>query len=328
MTYLDQGMVPNCFDERGGKPLYNSIDASLWFIIAAERYARQADRQGDLAAQAFWREQLLPACRSIMRRYADGTRFDIHADSDHLLTGGSIDTQLTWMDAKLGQEVITSRYGKAVEINALWHSAHGILARRMRSIDQHQAESYAQLADKIAESFRQTFWNDRFGWLNDVVNDRGVDASLRPNQLLAVSLPYSPLRGDQQRAVVDVCREKLLTPFGLRTLSPDDPRYRRRYGGCSESRERAYHQGTVWAWLIGPFIEAWLKTAENPDDAVTQARSWLAAFDGHLNRAGLGQISEIFDGHEPHTPRGCFAQAWSIAEVLRAKQLVEEAAEK
>lgn len=330
---LRNGMVPNRFDDYGRDPHYNSMDASLWFVVAAERYlaAVQADSDNPAEAaqaEAFWADVLEPACDEILRRYARGTDFHIHAVGDGLLVGGGRNTQLTWMDAKLGEEVITSRWGKAVEINALWHSAHRILATRCEASDPQKARNYAATADVIAESFRQTFWNAQVGWLNDCVNDDGVDASLRPNQLLAVSLPGSPLTDDQQRAVVDVCRKQLLTPMGLRSLSPDDPRYRRRYGGSWESRERAYHQGTVWAWLIGPFVEAYLKVedAANHPPAVERARQDLAGFDGHLNEAGLGQVSEIFDAQAPHTPRGCYAQAWSLAEVLRAKLLVQTCA--
>lgn len=327
---LRNGMVPNRFDDYGREPHYNSIDASLWFVIAAHRYlsaVRNDTDNGDERhlAESFWREVLRPACDEILRGYASGTDFHIHTVGDGLLVGGGRNTQLTWMDAKLGEQVITSRWGKAVEINALWHSAHRILAEHARKDDPQKARNYAHTAEVIAESFRQTFWNEQVGWLNDCVNDDGVDASLRPNQLLAVSLPHSPLTADQQKAVVDICRKKLLTPLGLRSLSPDDPRYRRRYGGSWESRERAYHQGTVWAWLIGPFIEAYLQVegATTNPPAVKRAQGYLAGFDGHLNDACLGQVSEIFDGDPPHTPRGCCAQAWSVAEVLRARQLVK-----
>jgi predicted glycogen debranching enzyme len=313
---LSEGMIPNRFDDFSGAAHYNSIDASLWFILAAERYIHAADDD------VFCWEELLPACREILRCYTAGTRFGIGAADDGLLVGGSDETQLTWMDAKLGQTVITSRAGKAVEVNALWYCAHRILADRLAVADKDAAAEYAGAAETIGEAFVKTFWNEQFGWLNDCVGEHGPDASLRPNQIFAVSLPHSPLDAHKQRTVVKVVQENLLTPFGLRTLSPADPRYRRRYGGSWESRDRAYHQGTVWAWLIGPFIEAYLKV-EGPAGAA-QAKKWLAGFDGHLKAAGLGSVSEIFDGDAPHTPRGCFAQAWSVAEVLRAKMLVAE----
>jgi predicted glycogen debranching enzyme len=318
--HLRGGMIPNRFDDYGGAPHYNSADASLWFCLAAERYVRATE---DLA---FWHEVLLPACESIVTHYTRGTEFDIRADADSLLTAGRPGTQLTWMDAKLGEEVLTSRWGKAVELNALWYCIHRILADRCREADLSQADHYADSADRIATAFQNAFWNEQFQWLNDVVNDEGPDASLRPNQIFAVSLPHTPLTPPQQRSVLRAISDCLLTPFGLRTLSPKDLRYRSRYAGCAESRERAYHQGTVWAWLMGPFIEAYLKVedAVNNPQAVARAREWLVELDGHLHQAGLGQISEIFDGTEPHAPRGCFAQAWSVAEVLRANLLVAE----
>lgn len=322
--HIDEGMIPNRFDDYAGPPHYNSIDASLWFVLAAWRY-RQASHDTD-----FFQKTLLPACETIVNRYHDGTRFGIHAAADSLLWGGDADTQLTWMDAKLGDEAITARYGKTVEINALWYAAHRILAAGFARSDAEKAARYAAQADFIAMAFNQVFWNEKFGWLNDVVNDVGADASLRPNQIFAVSLPFSPLPADRQKAVLGAVETNLLTPVGLRTLSPADPRYRRRYGGSCESRERAYHQGTAWAWLLGPFIEAYLHVhaGENATTAAkkkarAQAKHYLAEFDTHLDKAGVGSVNEIFDGDKPHNPRGCFAQAWSVAEVLRAKCLVE-----
>ena len=315
--HLSDGMIPNCFDDYGASPHYNSIDASLWFVIAAERYI-QASGDTD-----FWKDTLLAVCDTILRSYREGTSFDIHADADGLLTGGSEQTQLTWMDAAFRGETVTPRHGKAVEINALWYCAHRIMADRCRGSDKELGRHYADLADTMAPAFERLFWNDHYQCLLDCVNDELMDASIRPNQIFAVSLPYSPLGLEQQRSVVDVVRRHLLTPRGLRTLSPDDPDYRPRYEGSPELRDRAYHQGTVWAWLIGPFIEAYLKV--NPDDrhAAENAEQWLAEFDEHLSEAGLGYVSEIFDGDPPHRPRGCIAQAWSVAELLRAKSLVQ-----
>jgi predicted glycogen debranching enzyme len=326
--FLNNGMIPNRFDDYGGPPHYNTVDASLWFVTAAERYIRAVEDAGE-GDGGFWKDELLGVCRAILEQYAAGTEFFIHAAEDGLLWAGNHDTQLTWMDAKLGKEIITARFGKAVEINAMWANAHRFLADRLGAVDPAAAKDFAAKSEQIDESFRRVFWNDQFGWLNDVVNDFGADASLRPNQILAVALPHSPLSDEQQRAVVDVVEAGLLTPMGLRTLSPRDPRYRRRYGGCSESRERAYHQGTVWAWLIGPFIEAYLKVhraAETPD-VQAKARKMLSGFEQHIQQAGLGSVSEIFDGDWPHHPRGCFAQAWSVAEVLRARRMVERMGE-
>jgi len=315
--HLSNGMIPNRFDDRGASPHYNSIDASLWFIIAAERYIQAG---GDIS---FWKDTLLAVCDTILKAYRKGTSFDIHADADGLLTGGSNKTQLTWMDAALGTETVTSRYGKAVEINALWYSAHRIMAQRCGGADESLGRHYADLADIIAPAFERVFWNDKDQCLYDCVSDELTDASIRPNQIFAVSLPHSPLGPDKQRAVVETVRRHLLTPRGLRTLSPDDPRYKGRYEGSPELRDRAYHQGTVWAWLAGAFIEAYLKVNAGDREAVEQAGRWLGQFDEHLSEAGMGYISEIFDGDQPHRPRGCIAQAWSMAEVLRAKCLLQ-----
>ncbi|MBS3735077.1 MAG: glycogen debranching enzyme family protein [Phycisphaerae bacterium] len=328
-TFADRiadGLVPNRFDDYGDAAHYNSIDASLWFIVAAERFCRAT---GD---DAFWRQVLLPAAQAILTSYAGGTRFDIRADADMLLTGGSRHTQLTWMDAKLGDEVVTPRHGKAVEVNALWHSANRIVAARAKGADDALADRFAEQAALIARAFGKAFWNADAGCLYDCLTDGQADASLRPNQILAVSLPYSPLTREQQRGVVSAVERHLLTPAGLRTLAASDSRYRRRYGGSWESRDRSYHQGTVWAWLIGPFVEALLKSAADDGDpvaprrvppfALERARAVLAPFDGQLTQAGLGFISEIFDAEAPHTPRGCIAQAWSVGEVLRARRLL------
>ncbi len=317
--HVADGMIPNRFDDYANSAHYNSIDASLWFILAADRYVRATNDR------AFWGEVLRGPCETILRYYREGTRFDIRADSDMLLTGGSHLTQLTWMDAKLGEEVVTPREGKAVEINALWYCAHRILAEQLGQSDPAGAREYAALAAVIGAAFEGAFWNEPFQWCNDCISSAGPDATLRPNQIFAVSLPYSPLREERQRRVVAVIQDLLLTPMGLRTLSPDDPRYRRRCAGSWESRDRAYHQGTVWAWLIGPFIEAYLKVEHNRPPAVAQAKAWLAGFEEHLREAGIGHISEIFDGDSPHTPRGCIAQAWSVGEVLRARMLVKQA---
>jgi len=316
--HLGGGMVPNRFDEYSSAAHYNSIDASLWYVAAADRYAEAGDDAD------FWRHFLMPTCDAILRAYQQGTQFDIHADADGLLTGGSHRTQLTWMDAALGDEVVTSRNGKAVEVNALWYHAHRVMAQRCRGIDDALADHYAHQADLIAPAFVQAFWCEDGRYLYDCVGPGGSDASIRPNQIFAVSLPHSPLAPDQQADVVRTVTQHLLTPRGLRTLSPADERYRGRYGGSWESRDRAYHQGTVWAWLIGAFTEAYLKVEDYTPFALAQARQWLDGFDDHLHEACLGQINEIFDGDSPHAPCGCVAQAWSVAEVLRARQLVRK----
>lgn len=315
---IDQGMVPNRFDDYSPAAHYNSIDASLWFIIAGDRFL---DAGGD---RGFWHSVILPASQTILRHYHDGTRFDIRADADGLLVGGSQQTQLTWMDAKLGNEVVTPRQGKAVEVNAMWHCAQAMLARRLQDLgDAAGAAQYRQQAQTIAAAFNATFWNEQAGCLFDCVNDGSADASIRPNQLLAVSLPHSPLDSQRQRRVLDVVTDQLLTPYGLRSLSPHDDRYRRRYGGSWESRDRAYHQGTVWAWLIGPYIDAYLAVNGATSFTVAHCRKLLGPLADHLAHACLGQVNEIFDGDWPHEPRGCFAQAWSVGELLRVRLMLE-----
>ncbi len=313
---VDDGMVPNFFNERGGPPGFNSIDASLWFVVAADRYVAASGNE------RAWRNDLSPAVERILQAYHDGTRFDIHADADDLLAGGDELTQLTWMDTELdapaGRRPVTPRHGKAVEVNALWHAALRIAARRCQP-----GEHYADLAEHVAAAFAPTFWNEQAGCLFDCVRGEVKDPAVRPNQILAVALPDCPLLPERQRSVVEVVRRELLTPMGLRTLAPGDGQYRGRYGGSWEARDMAYHQGTVWPWLMGSFVEAWLKVNGFSAAAREQARRWLAGFDAHLAEAGLGYVSEIFDGDPPHAPCGCIAQAWSVAEILRAKRLVE-----
>jgi predicted glycogen debranching enzyme len=309
---IDQGMIPNCFNEYGSTPLYNSIDASLWFVLACDRYARES---GD---EATWRNELAPAVEQILAAYHDGTRFYIHADGDGLLCGGDPTTQITWMDAQFDNRPLTPRWGKCVEINALWHAA--LLAAGRRGLRPGSLDPLS-LARQVGAAFGPTFWNEARGCLFDCVGPDWKDDTIRPNQIIAVSLPDCPLPAEQKRSVVEVVRRELLTPYGLRTLAPADVRYRGRIGGSVESRERAYHQGNVWPWLIGPFIEAYLRVRDFSPAAKSQANQWLSAFDDHLRQTCLGSISEIFEGDAPHHSAGTIAQAWSVAEVLRAKRL-------
>jgi predicted glycogen debranching enzyme len=296
--HVSQGMIPNHFDDYTNQPSYNTVDASLWFIHACFAYLRTT---GD---EAGFRGRLLPACQAIRDGYRQGTRFDIRMDADGLITAGNPDTQLTWMDARCDGVSFTPRHGKAVEINALWYNALKLLGDE-------------ELAARVRESFVRTFWINPFRGLFDCVHDQHVDASVRPNQIFAVSLPHSPLEPAQQSAVVETVRRELLTPYGLRTLSRNHPNYHGRYTGPQFQRDRAYHNGTVWSWLIGPFLEAYLRIHGHSADAQRQARVWLQPLLDHMHKACLGQISEIFEGDEPHRPVGCPAQAWSVAEVLR-----------
>ncbi len=315
--YISAGMIPNRFDDYATSAHYNSIDASLWFIIAADRYL---EATGDMD---FWRDTLMPAANAILSGYRNGTDFGIGADAEGLLTGGSEKTQLTWMDAALGDEIVTPRHGLAVEINALWYAAHRIMAHRCVSFNKHSTAEYAARSELIGPAFCRAFWNDQAGCLYDCITEQIPDDAIRPNQIFAVSLPHSPLPPEKQARVVAVVQEKLLTPMGLRTLSPEDPRYRAHYEGSLADRDRAYHQGTVWAWLMGHFIEAYLKVNNSSSESLAQASRWLEGFDEHIRQAGLGYISEIFDAEPPHEPRGCIGQAWSVSEILRAKLLVQ-----
>jgi predicted glycogen debranching enzyme len=243
---------------------------------------------------------------------------------DGLLRSGAEGVQLTWMDAKVGDWVVTPRTGKAVEIQALWYNALCHLEKIAARLGDQSTSDYSRnLAERANSSFNQKFWNEASDCLFDVLHDdETTNAAIRPNQIFAVSLPYSMLQPERARSVVHIVERELLTPYGLRSLAPSHPDYRGRYEGDSLSRDGAYHQGTVWAWLIGPFITAYLKVHGRTPENIQQAREWLRAFREHLSDAGLGQVSEIFDGDPPHTPRGCIAQAWSVAELLRCE--VEE----
>ncbi|MHC4157388.1 MAG: amylo-alpha-1,6-glucosidase, partial [Planctomycetota bacterium] len=256
--------------------------------------------------------------------FQKGTRFGICADSDGLVTGGSEETQLTWMDAKCHGIAFTPRYGKAVEINALWYNNLCCLARFYEERDVETAERFKSMSHTVAESFCKLFWNEAAGYLNDcVLPDGSQDASLRPNQIFAVSLPFSALSAERQKRVVEVVQNNLLTPYGLRTLNVEDSRYRGEYTGPQRERDEAYHQGTVWPYLIGPFVEAYLKVNNFSRESKSKAAEFIQPLLQNLTEdACVGQVGEIFDGNAPHHPKGCFAQAWSVAELIRAYQLV------
>ena len=309
---VSQGMLPNRFPDSGETPEYNSADATLWFFEAIRAYLKYT---GD---ETFVRERLYPQLKDIVDWHVRGTRYGIHVDADGLLACGEPGVQLTWMDAKVGEYVVTPRTGKPVEIQALWFNALRImedLARRFA--DTSAATLFAELAAEASKAFNARFWNDVTGSLYDVVENGHADGSMRPNQIFAVSLPYTMLPPERASAVVKTVEEELLTPMGLRTLSRHDPRYRARYEGGVTERDTAYHLGTVWPWLMGPFITAYLKVNQRSEAARQQAEKWLAGFSEHVTAAGLGHICEIADGEYPHTPRGCIAQAWSVAEILR-----------
>lgn len=311
------GLIPNLFPEGENQGLYHTADATLWFFHAIHRYVGVT---GDHAIL----QTLLPVLRDIHDHHVRGTRFGIGVDvSDGLLRQGEEDYQLTWMDAKVGDWVVTPRRGKAVEINALWYNAQRVLEDFLReSGDLAAADALAAEAGRTAESFNRRFWNEKTGCLFDVVDGpEGDDAAVRPNQLLSFSLPHPVLASERWPAVLAVVEEQLLTPVGLRTLSPRHPDYKASYAGDIRSRDAAYHQGTVWPWLIGPFIDAWLKV--HPGDRAG-ARRFLDGLLVQLDSTAIGSISEIFDAEPPYRARGCIAQAWSVAEVLRALLLTDD----
>ncbi|HSW44484.1 MAG TPA: amylo-alpha-1,6-glucosidase, partial [Phycisphaerae bacterium] len=262
-----------------------------------------------------------PTCRRVVEAFRRGTLFDIRMDGDGLIACGNPGTQITWMDAKWGDTIFTPRHGKPVEINALWYHALRILAARTVRTDEAGGRELEELADRVQRSFAAVFWNDSQSCLYDVVREDFRDPAVRPNQIFAVSLPHSPLSRDQQWAVVTCVERELSTPYGLRSLSPRSPGYRGRYEGNSYERDGAYHQGTVWAWLIGPYVEAYLRVRNFSPRAKQEMRDTLLPLVEHLDEAGLGSVSEVFDGDPPHRPGGCFAQAWSVAELLRAWRL-------
>ncbi len=311
LGYLDQGLIPNRFPDAGEVPAYNTCDATLWMFQAVHEYQRAG---GD---PSFF----FGAAREILDSHHRGTHYDIRVDpEDRLLRAGSAGTQLTWMDAKVGDWVVTPRHGKPVEINALWYNALRLSAKWLAdpALDVE--------ADAMAQSFRARFWNPQRGCLFDVLDgDPAASAKLRPNQILAVSLPHSPLTAEQQRAVVAVVERELLTPFGLRTLERGDPDYKGRYRGSPLERDGAYHQGTVWPWLIGPFVEAYLRVNGRSAESLAHVRGILEPLSNEFARSGLGSLAEVYDGDEPHQPGGCPAQAWSVSEWLRATALANPA---
>jgi predicted glycogen debranching enzyme len=309
--YVKDGLIPNMFPDGSNKGLYHTADATLWFFHALERYFEFA-KDDDMLVE------LLPVLHDIIDKHERGTRFGIRVDpKDHLLTQGEEGYQLTWMDAKVDDWVVTPRRGKAVEINALWHNALCNVARWTESIrGAPAAKGFAESAAKVRESFNARFWNPKRGYLFDVIDgDQGDSDLCRPNQVLAISLENPVLAREHWAAVMKAVEEQLLTPVGLRSLAPGAPDYKERYFGDLRARDAAYHQGTVWGWLIGPYIDAWLKL--HPGEGV-QARKLLDGLVAHLDEFGVGSVAEIFDATEPYTPRGCIAQAWSVAEMLRS----------
>jgi len=309
--YVRDGLIPNMFPEGENQGLYHTADATLWFFHAVARYLKVTGDRGTLAA-------VVPILLDIVEHHVKGTRFGIGVDpADGLVRQGQEGYQLTWMDAKVDGWVVTPRRGKAVEINALWYNALRLLEAWTREEGRAgDAGRLGMLAERTYRSFNERFWYAEGGYLYDVVDAEtgGNDTACRPNQVLAISLDHPVLDRARWAAVMEVAQHRLLTPVGLRSLAPGHPDYKAKYDGDLRARDAAYHQGTVWAWLIGPFVDAWLKL--HPGE-LARARSFLQGFVPHLGEACIGSISEIFDAEAPYTPRGCVAQAWSVAEVLR-----------
>jgi predicted glycogen debranching enzyme len=329
---VSEGMLPNRFPEGGDRPEFNAVDASLWFVAAAQAYCDRVDRargdaRDDVDDADDARERMMTAVQQILEGYARGTRYGIRLDDDGLLACGEPGVQLTWMDARVGDRVITPRTGKPVEVQALWLNA--LLTGAAR--DSRWREIY----ERGRAAFAARFWNDADGCLYDVVDvdhQAGrVDASCRPNQIFAVGgLAHAMIDGDRARRIVDTVERRLLTPLGLRTLAPGSPGYEPAYGGGPDRRDAAYHQGTVWPWLMGAFVEAWLRVRARTDaetterDAVNEAREhFLAPLMRHLDEAGIGHVSEVASAESPFTPGGCPFQAWSLGELLRILEMLE-----
>ncbi len=305
--YIDRGMLPNRFPDSGEQPEYNTVDATLWYFEAIRAYHEATGDDNFIV-------ELFPVLTEIIDRHIRGTRYNIHVDSeDGLLFSGEKGVQLTWMDAKVGDWVVTPRTGKAIEVNALWYNALRTMVKIAKRINE-PCKVYESMAELALRGFGR-FWNENDLYCYDVIDGPdGNDPTLRPNQIFAVSLPESPLKTAQQKAVVDICALRLITSHGLRSLDSRDPKYQGHYGGDQFHRDSAYHQGTVWGWLLGPFVLAHLKVYKDP----IRAREFIEPMCNQLFTHGLGTLSEIYDGDAPFSPRGCIAQAWTVAEVLRA----------
>jgi predicted glycogen debranching enzyme len=308
--YVRDGLIPNMFPEGTKEGLYHTADATLWFFHAIHRYLVATGDRSTL-------RQLLPKLKSIIQHHVEGTHFGIGVDpTDGLLRQGADGYQLTWMDAKVDDWVVTPRRGKPVEINALWYNALRLITDWLRDEGDPMALETHEHADRARTAFNQRFWYAEGGYLYDVIDgEGGDDPACRPNQIFAISLDHPVLDAERWPAVFDIVRDRLVTPVGLRSLAPGHRDYKAQYYGDLRSRDAAYHQGTVWGWLVGPFVDAWLKV--NPDDTAG-ARRCLDGFEAHLSEGGVGTLSEIFDAEQPYTPRGCIAQAWTVAEALRA----------
>lgn len=305
---VSMGMLPNRFQDNGEAPEYNNVDGTLWYFIAVYKYIQET---GDIR---FVLDDILPVLKEIINWHRKGTRYNIHDEADGLLYSGEEGVQLTWMDAKVGDWVVTPRRGKAVEIQALWYNALRIYGDLLSlNKEEMEASVIAEQAVLVQQSFTQQFWNAEDNCLYDVIDGDLKDKSIRPNQLFAISLPYPLIGGKKAKAVLKIVEEKLYTPVGLRSLPAEDPRYIGIYGGDAMHRDSSYHQGTVWSWLLGAYVDSVMRVTNQK----SKAKKVTDAFKYHLNEGCIGSVSEIFDADAPHYPRGCVAQAWGVAEVLR-----------
>jgi len=305
------GMLPNRFQDNGEEPEYNNVDGTLWYFIAVYKYLQTTNDKD------FVFHTILPVLKDIIDWHYKGTRYNIHVSADELLYAGEKGQQLTWMDARIGDWVVTPRMGKPVEIQALWYNALKIFAELLHINNQQQdALVVNKNAEKAKQGFNNLFWYAAGNYLYDNIDEHGnPDTSLRPNQLFAISLPYALIEAEQARAVLEIIQQQLYTPVGLKSLPKTDPHYVPVYGGDQWHRDSSYHEGTVWSWLLGPYVDAIIKVKGESGKA--EGKQILENFKYHLNEACIGSVSEIFDAAAPHHPRGCIAQAWGVAEVLR-----------
>lgn len=308
-AYTKEGLVPNMFTGPGEEPLYNTVDASLWYFYAIQKYLAYTKDY------PFIKEHLWETMRDVIHYYKIGTRYGIAMDDDGLIIAGTPGLQLTWMDAKVGDWVVTPRQGKPVEINALWYNALMFMSELTGIFDKK--DEYSELAEQVRQNFLLLFWNEEKQCLYDVVDGAEKDGCVRPNQIIAISLPYSALPQKLAQAVVERVFDELYAVYGFRSLSPQEQQFQGHYGGDQYYRDGAYHQGTAWSWLLGHFVTAYRKAFNYSPESLLTVRLLLAPMRDHLRDHGIGTISEIFDGEYPFTPRGCFAQAWGVAEVLR-----------
>lgn len=313
--YVKKGLVPNMFPDEGLEPLYNTVDASMWYFYSVEKYLEYTGAEEDYQ---FIQKEIYPKLKEIIHYYKEGTDFSIYMDKDYLIhAGGGLD-QVTWMDVRVGEWVVTPRHGKPVEISALWYNALCVMEQLAKRFGDEEEKEYVALAEKVKASFVNKFWNPEKNCLYDVVDDTENDDKIRPNQIWAVSLPHTMLSEEQAKGVVDTVVSHLYATYGLRSLSPDDVEYKGIYAGKLHDRDAAYHQGTCWGFPLGGLITAYLKVYGATEDGKAFAKKLIAPLEDHLMDGCIGSIAEIFDGNEPNISRGCYGQAWSVGEILRA----------